>query len=659
MRKVLPDSIAAAELGSKMRASYRAAARQSAFFMSQMDQNKPQRTLPLVVGAIGVVFGDIGTSPLYTLKEAFSPHYGLAPDQANVLGVLSLIFWALILVVTVKYVMIIMRADNKGEGGVLALMALVQRSLPIASPLAYGLGVLGIFGTALFFGDGVITPAISVLGAVEGLEIAAPGMSRYVVPAALVILVLLFSLQRRGTEKVGKIFGPITVAWFLAIAALGAIKIASNPTVLNALNPYWALHFFIQHGVAAWLALGAVVLAVTGGEALYADMGHFGRGPIRIGWLALVLPALVINYFGQGALILEFPEAVKNPFYLLVPPILLYPMIVLATLAAVIASQALISGTFSVVREAIQLGYLPRMKVIHTSSQTRGQIYLPAINRALLIAVMIVVAGFGSSTALAVAYGVSVTGTMLISGLLILTIARIRWNVPGWILWPITVVLLSVDAAFLSANLVKFMDGAWFPLALGLAAFTLMRTWRRGRSLVRAQINRDSLRIEHFVSSIMLDPPHRVSGTAIFLTPENDYLPPSLLHNLKHNQVLHEQNVILSVQTLDVPRAGESERVATVDLGSGFVRLTLRFGFMEDPDVPKALKRYAPPEFSLEPMTTTFFASRESLVASKDQGMALWRDKLFLLMSRNATAATEYFSIPANRLVELGTKVVI
>ncbi|MEO8160438.1 MAG: potassium transporter Kup [Arenimonas sp.] len=615
--------------------------------------------LPLVVGAVGVVFGDIGTSPLYTLKEAFSPHYGLAPDHGNVLGVLSLIVWALLLVVTVKYVLIIMRADNKGEGGILALMALVQRSLPISSPLAYGLGVLGIFGTALFFGDGVITPAISVLGAVEGVEIAAPGMSRFVVPAALLILLALFSMQRYGTEKVGRIFGPITVAWFLAIAALGVAQIAANPGVLAALNPYWAVEFFVHHGIHAWLALGAVVLAVTGGEALYADMGHFGRGPIRVGWLALVLPALVLNYFGQGALILSNPQAVQNPFYLLVPQLLLYPMIVLATLAAVIASQALISGTFSVVREAIQLGYLPRMKVIHTSSETRGQIYLPAVNRALMVAVMIVVLAFGSSSALAVAYGVSVTGTMLISGILILTIARIRWRTPAWILWPTAIFLLGVDLAFLSANLVKFMDGAWFPLALGLAAFILMRTWRRGRDLVRAQINRDSLRIEHFVASILLDPPHRVSGTAIFLTPSNDYLPPALLHNLKHNQVLHAQNVLLSVQVLDVPRAEDEERVALVDLGSGFVRVTLRFGFMEDPDVPRAIKQDLPPALVLDPMTTTFFASRESLFASQDQGMALWRDKLFLLMSRNATAATEYFSIPANRLVELGTKVVI
>ncbi len=641
-----------------MRASFQATAWQSVE-MSQQGKQETRRTLPLVVGAIGVVFGDIGTSPLYTLKEAFSPHYGLQPDQGNVLGVLSLITWALLLVVTVKYVLVIMRADNKGEGGILALMAVVQRSLPVASPLSYGMGILGIFGTALFFGDGVITPAISVLGAMEGLEIAAPGMTRFVVPATLVILVLLFSVQRHGTERVGRIFGPITVAWFLAIAGLGIAQLVKNPGVLMALDPSWAVSFCSKHGVAAWLALGAVVLAITGGEALYADMGHFGRGPIRIGWLGLVLPTLLLNYYGQGALILANPLAVQNPFYLMVPQLLLYPMIILATMAAVIASQALISGTFSVVREAIQLGYLPRMKVIHTSSQTRGQIYLPAVNRALLVAVMAVVIGYGSSSGLAAAYGVSVTGTMLISGILILTLAHVRWRVPGWVLWPVGVVFIGIDLAFLSSNLVKFMDGAWFPLALGLAAFTLMRTWRRGRTLVQDQVNRNSLRIEHFVASLLMDPPHRVGGTAIFLTPANDYLPPALLHNLKHNQVLHAHNLLLSIKTLDVPRAAETDRMSWTDLGSGFIRLTLRFGYMEDPDVPRALRKWAPDNLPLDPMTTTYFASRESLVAGNQKGMAPWRHKLFLLLSRNSTPATEYFSVPADRLVELGTKLAI
>lgn len=617
------------------------------------------KVVPLVIGAMGVVFGDIGTSPLYTLQQAFGPVYGLIPDKGNVLGVLSLVFWSLILVVTVKYVAIIMRADNRGEGGILALMAVVQRSLPIASPLAYTVGLLGVFGTALFFGDGVITPAMSVLSAIEGLEIIAPALSTYIVPATIVVLALLFSIQRRGVAGMGKLFGPITLTWFVCIAMLGTAQIIRNPSVLQALNPVWALDFFVHHGVAAWLSLGAIVLAVTGGEALYADMGHFGRFPIRLAWLGGVLPCLLLNYFGQGAYILANPKGVSNPFYMLVPAWAQIPMIALATLATVIASQALISGSFSVVRQAIQLGYLPRMRIIHTSSAEITHVYIPWVNRALFVAVMGVVLGFRSSAALGVAYGVSVTGTMLISGVLTIVLASERWRIRPALLWPAALIFLGIDAAYLSANLVKFFEGAWFPLLLALVAFTVMRTWRRGRDLVREQINRDSLRIEHFVESLMLDPPVRVPGIAVFMTPSNDYLPPALLHNLKHNKVLHESNVILSVQTLSVPRAQDSEQVLHTDLGYGFTRLTLRFGFMEDPDVPMALARWKIPGSGLDPMRTTFFASRESLAAKDDQGMALWRDKLFLLMSRNATPATEFFGIPGNRLVELGTQVTI
>ncbi|MGH8108958.1 MAG: potassium transporter Kup [Arenimonas sp.] len=628
--------------------------------ISQSHQGtQSKRIMPLVVGAIGIVFGDIGTSPLYTLQQVFSKTYGLSPDPGNVLGVLSLIFWSLILVITVKYVAIVMRADNRGEGGILALMAVVQRSLPISSSLSYGLGILGIFGTALFFGDGVITPAISVLSAIEGLGVVAPSLSKYVVPATIVVLLLLFSIQRHGVAGVGKLFGPITVAWFLAIGATGAAQLIKDPAVLQALNPAWAFDFFLRHGIAAWLSLGAVVLAVTGGEALYADMGHFGRYPIRLAWLAIVLPCLLLNYFGQGALILSNPSAVSNPFYLMVPNWFQYPMIVLATLATVIASQALISGTFSVVRQAIQLGYLPRMLIIHTSSDEISHVYVPWVNRALMVAVMVVVVGFGSSGALGIAYGVSVTGTMLITTILTIVLASERWRVPLTALWFASFVFVAIDIAFLSANLVKFMEGAWFPLLIGLAAFTVMRTWRRGRDLVRQQINRDSLRIEHFVHSVMVEPPLRVPGTAIFMTPSNDYLPPALLHNLKHNQVLHERNVILTVETLAVPRAEHAERVSYTDLGNGFSRLNLRFGYMEDPNVPKALKLWQIPGPHFDPMTTTFFASREALSAHADQGMALWRDKLFLFMSRNATPATEFFSIPGNRLVELGVHVAI
>ncbi len=613
----------------------------------------------LVIGAIGVVFGDIGTSPLYTLKEAFGHAYGMAPTQANILGVLSLIFWSLIGIVSVKYVTVMMRADNRGEGGVLALTALVQRSLPIAAPLAYLTGVLGIFATALFFGDGIITPAISVLGAVEGLEVAAPALGEYVVPIALLVLVALFAVQFVGTEKVGKVFGPVCCLWFAAIGATGIGGIVENPMVLHAFNPAWAVHFFIEHGVAAWIALGAVVLAVTGGEALYADMGHFGRRAIRLAWFGFVMPCLLLNYLGQGALLLQDPSAVRNPFFLLVPSWGLIPMIILATLAAVIASQALISGMFSVVRQAIQLGYLPRMVIRHTSANTEGQIYMPGINRWLLVAVMLTVVGFGSSSALAVAYGVSVTGTMIVSGILLLVLARVRWRTPAWILWPAGLVMLVVDTAFFSANLVKFFDGAWFPLAAGFGAFVLMRTWHRGRSLVREQVNRDSLRIEHLVTSLMASPPVRVAGTAVFLTPSNAFSPPALLHNLKHNKVLHACNVLLSIEIMAVPRVSQANRCSLESIGHGFWRMTLRFGFMEDPHVPKALRDLKSSEPDFNPMKTTFFASRESILAKKDQGMALWRDRLFLVLSRNATSATEFFSIPGNQLVELGVQVTI
>jgi KUP system potassium uptake protein len=614
---------------------------------------------PLVVGAIGLVFGDIGTSPLYTLKAAFSEEYGLTADPASVLGILSLVFWVMMLVVTLKYVNVIMRADNRGEGGILALMAVVLRSLPIASPLTYGIGLLGIFGTALFFGDSVITPAISVLSAVEGLKIAAPGLSGYIVPITLVVLLLLFVFQRHGTERVGKISGPVMVLWFLTIAVLGIVQLVKNPGVLYALNPEYAVKFFLNHGVHAWLALGAVVLAVTGAEALYADMGHFGRQPIRIAWMGFAMPALLLNYFGQGALLLSHPDSVQNPFFSMVPSWGLFPMIALATLATVIASQAVIAGAFSLARQAIQLGYLPRLQLVHTSAETIGQVYLPSVNRIMLVLVMLLVVTFQTSSRLATAYGVSVTGSMLIDTILLIILANQRWRLSPRIIWPFALLFLTVDIALLSANTVKFLEGAWFPVALGIIVFTVMRTWRHGRDLVREHVNRDSLRIEHFVQSVMVDPPIRVTGTAIFMTPSNDYMPPALLHNLKHNKVLHERNVFLSVETLNVPRADDVERVVYSELGHGFSRLTLRFGYMENPDVPNALQKWNIPGPPFDQMDTTFFASRESLTASPGEGMALWRDKLFLFMSRNATAATEYFGIPGNRLVELGAQVVI
>jgi len=624
-------------------------------------QHAPSATAKsaLVLGAIGVVFGDIGTSPLYTMKEAFGELYGLHPSQGNVLGILSLVFWAMMLVVTFKYISVIMRADNRGEGGIMALMAVVQRSLPVASPLTYTVGLLGIFGTALFMGDAVITPALSVLSAVEGLKVAAPPLEKFIVPATMVILLVLFFVQRNGTDKVGKVFGPVMVVWFLCLALLGLNQILHNPGVLQALNPYWAVHFFYAHGVKAWLALGAVVLAVTGGEALYADMGHFGRVPIRIAWLGFAMPALVLNYFGQGALLLADPGAVHNPFYALVPSWGLIPMIVLATAATVIASQAVISGAFSLARQAVQLGYLPRLKLIHTSAHTIGQVYVPWVNRLLLILVMILVLTFQSSSNLAAAYGVSVTGSMLIDTILIIILASQKWRIKSHVIWVLGLLFLVIDIGLFSANMVKLFEGAWVPIALGIAVFAVMRTWRRGRDLVRAQVNRDSLRIEHFIKSVMADPPVRVQGTAVFMTPSNDYLPPALLHNLKHNKVLHACNILLSVDTLNVPRAEADERCSITALESGFIRCTLRYGFMEDPDVPKGLMAMKAEGLNFDVMDTTYFASREALIAKSNQGMATWRDKLFLIMSKNATPATEYFSIPGERLVELGTKVVI
>ena len=623
------------------------------------DGHGSKKLAPLIMGAIGVVFGDIGTSPLYTLKEAFGHSYGLHVNEANVLGILSLVFWAMLLVVTVKYVTVVMRADNRGEGGILALMTVVKRSLPIASPLTYTVGILSVLGTALFFGDAVITPAMSVLSAVEGLEVATPALKPYVVPVSILVLLILFAVQRKGTDKVGKMFGPVMILWFAVLAVLGFMQILKNPFVLQALSPHYAVQFFIAHGKMSWLALGAVVLAVTGGEALYADMGHFGRIPIRYAWMFFVMPCLLLNYFGQGALVLASPETVANPFYHMVPDVLLYPAIGLAMLATVIASQAVISGAFSLARQAIQLGYLPRLQLIHTSDETIGQVFVPWVNRILLVVVMILVVSFGSSTNLASAYGVSVTGAMLIDTFLLIILASSRWRWSGWSIFLVGGSYIIIDSALFSANAIKFFHGAWVPFAITMVVFTIMRTWRRGRDLVREQINRDSLRIEHFVQSVMVDPPVRVSGTAIFMTPSNDYMPPALLHNLKHNKVLHERNVFLSVETLNVPRADDSERVAHSDLGHGFARLTLRYGYMEDPDVPKALKRWSIPGPPFDPMDTTFFASREALTAKADQGMALWRDKLFLIMSRNATSATEFFGIPGDRLVELGTKVVI
>lgn len=612
----------------------------------------------LALGAIGVVYGDIGTSPLYTLKEAFGPH-GVAVTPDNILGVLSLIFWSLIVVVSIKYATFIMSADNKGEGGIMALTTLAHRGVRSSARARWVIMVLGLFGAALFFGDSVITPAMSVLSAVEGLKVATPALDRYVVPIAVLVLIALFALQRSGTDKVARVFAPIMVVWFLALAVLGLIEISVAPQVLHALNPYYAVEFFIENGRVGFFALASVILALTGAEALYADMGHFGKKPIRRAWFAFVLPALMLNYLGQGALLLTNPAAAQNPFYLLVPPVLLYPMIALATLAAVIASQAVISGAFSVTRQAIQLGYLPRMEVVHTSRDTMGQIYLPWLNRVLLVLTVAVVIGFHSSTNLAAAYGIAVIGTMTIDSVLMMIVARRIWAWQRWHVAALGGLFLIVDLAFLGANLEKVEHGGWFPLVLGLVVFTVMTTWRRGRDLVIRELKNAGLALRPFIESIAEHPPLRVPGQAVFLTAQPDAVPHALLHNLKHNKVLHEQNVVLTVEWLETPTAEPEERIELVSLGHDFHQLTLRYGFAEDPDVPDMLAKCEKVGLVFDMMDTTFFLSRESIVATDNRGMAKWRDKLFAFMQRNALPATAFFQIPGNRLIELGTQVEI
>ena len=614
----------------------------------------------LVLGAIGVVFGDIGTSPLYTLKQAFSPHYGLIANHDTVLGILSLIFWSLMLVVTLKYVTIIMRADNNGEGGIMALMALAQRSLRKGGRSTYLVGILGVFGASLFFGDGVITPAISVLSAVEGLEVAAPELSEWIVPIALLVLVALFATQRFGTEKVGRVFGPVTFVWFVVLAVLGVMNILHEPEVLQAINPIWALRFFVDHQVGGIFILGAVVLAVTGGEAIYTDMGHFGARPIRLAWYFFVLPALMLNYLGQGALVLEDPSAIRNPFYVGVPEWGRMPMVVLATAATVIASQAVITGGFSVARQAMQLGSIPRMAIRHTSRDTIGQIYIPAINWSMMVIVVGLVLGFGNSSALATAYGISVSMTMLIDTLLLAIVARALWPTWRWWVLPLCVVFFVGDVGFVIANGAKIFQGGWFPVVLGVALFTLLRTWRHGRQLLHEEVRKEGIQLDTFLPGLMLAPPVRVPGTAVFLTADKDVVPHALLHNLKHNKVLHERNVFLTVETLDIPYAEPGRRLRISEIGNDFHRVLIRFGFMETPDVPLALMRSCDQGgIHFDPMETTYFASRETIVASRHRGMPIWRDKLFAVMHRNAAPASGFFRIPGNRLVELGSQVEI
>jgi KUP system potassium uptake protein len=624
----------------------------------QNTDQKRQSMKALALGALGVVYGDIGTSPLYSVQTTFGTH-GIAPDPANILGVLSLIFWSLVMVVSLKYVVFIMGADNRGEGGIMALLALAQRGVKENPRARWVIMVLGIFGAALFYGDGVITPAISVLSAVEGLEVAAPSLVHYVVPITLAVLIILFIVQRSGTAKVGAVFGPIMCVWFISIALLGVHALIQQPTVFKALYPGYAVQFFINNGWHAFAALGGVVLTLTGAEALYADMGHFGKNPIRLAWFGFVSPALVLNYFGQGALLMSDPTAVSNPFYKMVPEPLLYPMIGLATVATVIASQAVITGAFSMTREAIQLGFSPRMEIVHTSQRQMGQIYMPWINRTLLLLIIAAVIGFGSSEHLAAAYGIAVTGTMVATTLLALVVARRQWHWNKLVVLVGGVVFLIIDLSFFGANLIKVEHGGWFPLILGAGIFTLMTTWRRGRDLVMRELKQSGLALEPFITSIMAHPPIRVPGTAVFLTASANSVPNALLHNLKHNKVLHERNVLLKVAVLDVPFADKSERLEINELGHEFYRLTIRFGFSEDPNIMAVLPRCENMDLSFDMMDTTFFVSRETVVASNRPGMPLWRDKLFAFMTRNASSATAFFQIPANRLIELGTQVEI
>jgi KUP system potassium uptake protein len=626
---------------------------------SDASTDTKRRLAALAAGAIGVVFGDIGTSPLYTMHEVLGTH-GMKVTPETVMGVLSLVFWSLIIVVSLKYVLFVMRADNKGEGGIMALMALAQRSMGSSAQARWILAVFGIFGAALFYGDGVITPAMSVLGAVEGLEIAAPGLTDYVVPICLVIIVFLFALQRYGSAKVGAMFAPIMGIWFVVVAWLGIRQLLINPQVLYAVNPMYAVRFIVTHELQAFIALGGVVLALTGAEALYADMGHFGKRPIRLAWTFFVLPALLLNYFGQGALLISDPKAIDNPFYLMVPENLLYPMIGLATAAAVIASQAVISGAFSMTREAISLGYAPRMRVVHTSREMSGQIFVPWINGLLLVLVLAAVIGFRSSANLGAAYGIAVTGTMTMTTLLALVVARKQWKWNWFAVILAGAFLLTVDLAFFGANALKIAHGGWFPLVLGVVVFVMMTTWRRGRELVVREIKQSGLALEPFIDNIHEHPPLRVPGTAVFLTANLDAVPHALLHNLKHNKVLHERNVLLTVETLETPVADFQERIDIRRLNGEFYCLSLRFGFAEDPNIPFALTQCSREGLPFDMMDTTFFLSRENIVADKRRpGMALWRDKLFAFMARNAMPATAFFQIPGNRLIELGAQVEI
>jgi KUP system potassium uptake protein len=612
----------------------------------------------LTVGAIGVVYGDIGTSVLYALKEVFgSGHVPFTPD--NVYGILSMFFWTLTVIVSVKYVVLVLRADNEGEGGLIAMLALASQAVKDKPVLRRVLLNVGIFGTCLFYGDGVITPAISVLGAVEGLEVISPRFVKYVVPLTLVILFCLFWVQKRGTTGIGKFFGPITLVWFAAIGALGVFHIAANPAILLALSPHYAAQFVWDNPGVTFILLGAVVLCVTGAEALYADLGHFGKKPIRIAWFAVVMPSLTLNYFGQGALLLANPAAVKNPFYMMAPDWALIPLVVLATAAAVIASQALITGAFSVTKQVIQLGYLPRLNLIHTSAREAGQIYIPSVNWGLFAVIVLAVVMFKSSSNLAAAYGIAVCTDMLITTILTFFVIRYRWNYPLVLCLLATGFFFVVDFLFWASNLLKFFDGGWFPLALGAVIFMLMGTWKDGRALLNSKIKADALDLRGFLDSVFISPPARVEGTAVFLTAAVGTVPTALLHNLKHNKVLHETNLFVSVRSHEVPWIGLDKRIEIERLGHDCWQVQINYGFKNDPDVPKALQQLKGRGVALEPMSTSYFLSRDTVVPVLGEGMAPWREKLIAQMHHNASSAADFLNLPNNSVVEMGSKIEI
>jgi KUP system potassium uptake protein len=613
----------------------------------------------LTLAAIGIVYGDIGTSPLYTMKEVFIKEHGLAVTEANVLGVVSLILWGLIVIISLKYVTLVLRADNRGEGGIMAMTALALSSVTRQSRWYYPVMLLGMVGAGLFFGDGVITPAISVLSAIEGLEVATPVLSPYVIPLTLMVLAALYLAQQRGTAGIGKWFGPIMLLWFIALATMGIINIFHNPAVLAAFNPLHALGFLTRNGYYAFLALGAVVLAFTGAEALYADMGHFGRKSVRLAWFLIVFPALGLNYLGQGALLLSNPEAALNPFFQQLGPWSIYPLVVLSTVATVIASQATISGAFSVTQQAIALGFLPRMRILHTSDREIGQIYVPLVNWIQLIAVFLAVVGFGSSTNLASAYGIAATATMLSTTFLTFFVIRFGWKYPVLLCFGATGFFFIIDIALFSATSLKIVSGGWFPLAISAVMVGIMLTWRKGRELVSQSLRKNLIPLGDFLQSLFLSPPFRVEGTAVFFRAEGGGVPHAMLHNLMHNKVMHERTVFMTVHSLDIPHASSQKHIEVISLGHNCYQVDVYYGFKDERDIPLALEKCTETGLAFEPMSTSYFIPRQTIIATAGGGMALWRESLYAAMARNARDIADYLRIPANRVIELGTQVQI